>query len=141
MSIKNLGLLNGMHAKMGFLQKRQEVYAQNIANADTPGYRPKEIKAPDFSRVMGEIGRTRSGGVSKVKMESTDDMHMPTANSVKNPRLQKVDSVYEAAPDNNSVVLEEQMYKASRNMMDYQAITNIYRRNVGLVRLAVVGNK
>jgi flagellar basal-body rod protein FlgB len=140
MSITNLGLLNGMYAKIGFLQQRQEVYAQNIANADTPGYRPKEIKTPDFSKVMGDISRSRNS-VKSVKMEATDANHIPTRASVSNPRLQKSDDVYEAAPDDNSVVLEEQMYKASRNMMDYQAMTNIYRRNVGLVRLAVVGNK
>lgn len=128
-----------MYAKMDFLQKRQEVYSQNIANADTPNYRPKDIKTPDFSSVMGDVGRKAGGG--GVKMEATNAMHISTQSSVHNPRLQKADDVYEAAPDDNSVVLEEQIYKASKNLMDYQAMTNIYRRNVGLVRLAVLGNR
>lgn len=128
-----------MHSKMGFLNMRQELYSQNVANADTPGYRPKEIKTPDFSKVMGRIGESSK---MKVSMQATNAQHMGLENNgAGNARKVLAKEVYEASPDDNGVVLEEQIFKASKNMMEYQAMTNLYRRNIGMVRIAVVGNQ
>jgi flagellar basal-body rod protein FlgB len=138
MSTQNLGLLNGIHSKMGFLNMRQQVYSQNVANADTPGFRPKDFKAPDFSRVMGKVGDDSKLSVS---LASTSSGHLGTPNGTANLREVRAKEVYEASPDENGVILEEQIFKASKNAMDYQAMTNIYRRNVGMIRMAVVGNQ
>lgn len=138
MAIQNIGLFNGMHAKMGFLNLRQQIYAQNVANADTPGFRPRDIEMPEFGRVMGRVAQE---GAGKVSMKSTDPSHMPTDRSVREPDPRESKITYEASPDDNAVVLEEQIYKASKNAMEYQTITNLYRRNVGMLRTAVTGNR
>jgi flagellar basal-body rod protein FlgB len=41
MTLQNIPLIKAMGAKMMYLEKRQAVLAQNIANADTPNYRAK----------------------------------------------------------------------------------------------------
>jgi len=84
-----------MSAKMGFLNKRHELYAQNIANADTPSYRPKDLKNMDFSDYMPK--RTQVSG--KVRMAATDDLHMPTSRTSGATKPVKQVEVYEAAPD------------------------------------------
>ena len=39
---------------LGFLSRRQEVIASNIANADTPGYKTRDIATPgSFSAALG----------------------------------------------------------------------------------------
>lgn len=136
MTLQNISLLNGINAKMGFLNKRHELYAQNIANADTPGYTPKEYADPDFGRLLNVRGLQSQ---SKLKVETTDDLHMPFVRA-NHMRAAKQRDMYEMSPDNNGVVLEEQLYKASTNQLDYQTMTNLYRRNVGMVRIALDSN-
>ena len=45
--------------------------------------------------------------------------------------------VYEMAPDGNAVVLEEQMAKATQTALDHQLTSNLYRKYLGMVRLAL----
>ncbi len=48
MEFGKLPLFALMSRRLAFLGKRQLVLAQNIANADTPGYRAQEVKEPKF---------------------------------------------------------------------------------------------
>ena len=42
---------------MSYLSQRQEVIASNIANADTPGYKTRDVEMPvDFSSVLQDAG-------------------------------------------------------------------------------------
>ena len=52
MDLFQLKLFQRMSERMGWLGARQEVLAQNIANADTPGYRARDIE--DFGTVVEE---------------------------------------------------------------------------------------
>lgn len=136
MTLQNISLLNGINAKMGFLNKRHELYAQNIANADTPGYTPKEFKTPEFERLLNVRGLQSQ---TKLRVDTTDDLHMPMVRG-NHMRTSKQRDMYEMSPDNNGVVLEEQLYKAATNQLDYQTMTNLYRRNIGMVRIALNTN-
>ncbi|QNT68118.1 flagellar basal body rod protein FlgB [Defluviicoccus vanus] len=49
-----------MQARLDWLDRRQGVLAQNIANADTPGYRPQDLKAFD-SNALNSGGHACSG--------------------------------------------------------------------------------
>jgi len=44
---------------------------------------------------------------------------------------------YEVAPDGNSVVIEEQMVKVAETQMDYQLVTNLYRKHVDMIKTAI----
>jgi flagellar basal-body rod protein FlgB len=44
---------------------------------------------------------------------------------------------YEVAPDGNSVVVEEQVIKVAETQMDYQLITNLYRKHVDMIKTAI----
>ena len=52
MDLNKLDIFRLTNSKMGWLSERQTVLAQNIANADTPGYKAKDLKAPDFSSML-----------------------------------------------------------------------------------------
>lgn len=132
MTLQNISILNGMSAKMGYLNKRQELLSQNIANADTPNYRPQDLKEVDFARFMG-----RGQSSKKLKMEATDTGHLSHAGGNARTGLAKQKAVYEVSPSDNAVVLEEQLFKASSNAMDYQTMTNLYRRNIGMLRSVI----
>ena len=44
---------------------------------------------------------------------------------------------YETAPSGNAVVLDEQMGKLAETQLDYELTTNLYRRQVGLIKTAL----
>ena len=44
---------------------------------------------------------------------------------------------YEVAPDGNAVVLEEQSAKAAQTALDFQLTSNLYRKYLGMVRVAL----
>ncbi|HOO82875.1 MAG TPA: flagellar basal body protein, partial [Alphaproteobacteria bacterium] len=61
MTTENIALLKALGAKMDFLNQRQRVISQNIANTDTPGYRPKDLKPVDFGNVLQNVTKGKSG--------------------------------------------------------------------------------
>ena len=106
----------------------------NIANADTPDYQPRDLREADFARLLARGGNP--GG--QLPVARTDQGHMigqPVARLGLDGHPQ--DPVYEIAPDGNAVVLEEQMAKATQTALDFQLTTNLYRKYLGMVRLAL----
>ena len=49
MDISGIPLFAMLRQRLGYLGERQRVIAQNVANADTPGYAPRDLKAFAFS--------------------------------------------------------------------------------------------
>lgn len=131
MAITDLNLFQALKAKMQWHQSRQGVLAENVANADTPGYRGRDLEEFSFetalrARTVGiETARTSSGHLKGSMLRETGGA--------------KADPVtgFEVTPDANTVVLEEQMMKVTANQMDYQAVTSLYTKGLGLIRTAL----
>jgi flagellar basal-body rod protein FlgB len=130
MDLFQLKLFQRMSERMGWLGARQEVLAQNIANADTPHYVPHDMKALTFVDHLNEV--------VPVVQERTNPMHMGAANA-RDASIndQKTKKQYETAPVGNSVVLEEQMVKLADAQSSYQLMTNLYRKHVDLFKMAL----
>ncbi len=120
---------------MDFLSQRQSIIAQNVANADTPGYRPRDLEEQDFGKILGDISGGRSG-IQKVSMASSSADHIG-GSSMDPAKARKQKEVYEATLSGNSVVIEEQLVKSNKNTMDYNLMSNLYQKNVGLIRSAL----
>ena len=135
MTINNITLFQAMGAKLDYLDTRQKVIAQNIANADTPNYRPKDLTEVDFGRVLTNVTHDRA-----VRIHSTQRGHLPAHNAVADPRNIKQKETYEVAPAENSVILEEQMLKATQTSIDHGLMLNLMKKNVGMIRMAL-GNQ
>lgn len=123
-----------LSARMAWLSQRQGILAQNIANADTPDYRPKDLQERSFSRmVKGQVGRP-----SRIAVTKTDQSHLDGKASA---RLSLVGrdqtSPYEVSPDGNAVILEEQTAKAGQTALDHQLASNIYKKYVGMFKTAL----
>ncbi len=134
MDLSQMGLFKMARQKMGWLGQRQSVLAQNIANANTPGYRSKELESLEFDRELKKL--------APVRMAATSGEHLNGTVTPPDYRVEKVRlrDVYEVNPDGNSVVMEEQLMKLSDNQMQYQLATNIYQKNVKMLRMAL-GNQ
>lgn len=117
---------------MGYLDQRQTVISQNIANADTPNYRPNDLKPMDFGSLLD-----KEQGTVSVRPLATHPSHMPAPGQINEPGSDEQESTYEVAPAGNSVIIEEQLVNANHNSMDFSLMTNLYQKNVTMIRTAL----
>lgn len=131
MDFGKLPIFDVLARRMGWLGQRQEVLAQNIANADTPDYRPLDLKADPFDRVLAR-------SVKPVRMAVSDPGHLAGAKADSGQSF-KDDRVpgYETAPAGNAVVLEQQLVSVAETQMDFQMMTSLYRKHLGMFRTAL----
>ena len=57
MEITDLPLFSMLKQRMTWLNQRQDLLSQNVANADTPKYISRDLKALDFDQILSGSGR------------------------------------------------------------------------------------
>lgn len=130
MAVTDLPLFQALKSKMQWHQARQGVLAENIANADTPGYQARDVKEYSF---QDHIGRQAFG----LSTATTKAGHIAVSISGQGKVKTEEHDTFEITPSGNSVVLEEQMMKITANQIDYQAATTLYTKGLGLIRKAL----
>ena len=137
MTTQNLGLFKGMNSKMHFLNHRQRLISQNIANADTPGYRPQDLKKVRFEDVLDKSYEANPN-MKRVSIDTTNTGHMAAPDSAARPqRPGEQRRTYEVAPSGNAVIMEEQLFNATNNMMDYNLMTSLYQKHIGMIKTSI----
>lgn len=134
MDLDRIPVIGMLVRRMEFLGARQRVIAQNVANADTPGYKPRDMSADSFAR---HVAAQATGGAA-AGLTATATKHM-AGTLPGNPGTQKPASAddYETTQSGNAVVLEEEMARLSETKMDYDLITGIYRKQVAMLKTAL----
>ena len=119
-------------ARLRHLAERQNVLAQNIANADTPHFRARDVKAFQFDSAL----LRSQGGVAPLRLAGTQAGHL---GGTRNGAVVTTDraNAYSEDPDGNTVNLEEQMVKQSDVAKNYDLATLVYKRSAALLRTAV----
>lgn len=130
MNLDKIGLFGALQTKMGWLGERQKVVAQNVANASTPGFRPRDLKPVDFAAVMA--GDTQN---NSVPLRLTNTGHMDIQGGASAHRS-VISPDSETTMDGNQVVLEEQMLKMAESRMQFEAAIGFYQKSLGLIRMA-----
>jgi flagellar basal-body rod protein FlgB len=133
MTTQSISLFKAIGAKMDYLNQRQRIIAQNIANADTPGYRPQDLTAVSFGKMLDGV----SSGSKGVTMVSTNSSHMGAPGQTASANTEKQKKTYEVAPAGNAVVMEEQMMNSNHTTMDYNLMTTLYQKNIRLIQTAI----
>jgi len=131
MNVDDVGLFSALKARMGWLSQRQKVVAENVANASTPGFKPKDLKTQDFASMMQGNAPSEGIGLSVTRAGhiSTESPGQTKVRAVKSP-----DS--ETTLDGNSVVLEEQMIKMADSRMQFEAAIGFYQKSMDMLRTA-----
>ena len=130
MGLEGIPLFAMLKSKMGYETQRERVLGQNIANADTPGFAPSDLKAFSFdSRLQGAL--------TPVAPVRTSALHMAgRAASASTALKAQASPDSEARLDGNQVVLEEQMMKMSDARAGYDAAITLYQNAMTLLRTA-----
>ena len=132
MGISDIPILSMLRTRLEWGQQRQRVLSENVSNADTPGYRARDLKAPKFNE-PNQVPQDQLPGVGLAR---TQVAHLSGAMSGASP-FKGTPGNYEIKPTGNAVNLEEEMMKVAANQMDYQAATTLYTRSLGLLKTAV----
>lgn len=111
--------------RLQWLGARQGVLAQNVANADTPGFVAQDL--PSFGDML-------AGKAAASSPMRTDPMHLPGTGSAADG-AKKLRG--ERAPDGNQVSLDQQLEKIAQTDTDHEAVTAIYRKYIGMYRTAL----
>lgn len=102
--------------------------AENVANADTPNFRPRDLSQPDLTRA--------NQNAATVSLSRTNVGHVAGSSSGAS-QFQSHRGGYEIRPAGNAVSLEEEMMKVAANQMDYQAAASLYGRGLNLLKTAL----
>ena len=120
-----------MGRRLSWLAQRQAVLAHNISNADTPQFKPIDLTRESFRRMLDG---TRAPAVG---MTRTSEAHIMPVRQPDPFRKDKSKDTYETALAGNSVVLEEQLMKVSETQGAYNLATNLYRKHVAMLKMAI----
>lgn len=123
-----LTIMQMARSRLDWAARRQEVLAENVSNANTPGYAPRDTKVFDFKSALAEVSRP--------SLATTHPQHvaLPGPSPV---AVVTVKTPFETSPDGNGVVLEEQLAKISDTKGAYQMATDIFRKNMTMLRISL----
>ena len=133
MPISDIPIFSMLRTRMQWHQERQRVLAENVANADTPRFRPQDLKPLDFGRDARGAGQA----TGQIALVSTDPAHIGAAGGGGAFATERPMNKYDVRPAGNAVNLEDEMMKVAGNQMDYQAAISLYSRSMGLFRTAM----
>jgi flagellar basal-body rod protein FlgB len=133
MAIGDLPLMNVLKTKMQWHQVRQRVLSENVANADTPHYRGKDLAKVDF-----QPHSVVPPSAPRVGMVQTSAGHLAGRAPSDDPSFKKNGGPnFQVRPNGNQVNLEEEMTKSAENQIDYQTATSLYQQSLSVLRTAL----
>jgi flagellar basal-body rod protein FlgB len=119
---KGFGILENI---LGFTGHRHKVLSSNVANADTPGYRAKDL---EFRAAVDE----------EIRMRTTDRQHISTPEPGSQGGEITVDT---STPwgDGNNVELDMEMSKLTENSLLHQSALKLISKKLRMYRTAISG--
>ena len=121
----SVNILNLASAMARHAAQRHTVLSENIANADTPNYKAKDLEpfAEAFTR-LSQSGQSFS-----------QQLNSAHGNSVW--REETISGSGITSPNGNTVSLEDQMMRSIEAQQDHMAATAIYKKAMGLLRTSL----
>jgi flagellar basal-body rod protein FlgB len=129
MPISDLPIFSMLRTRMNWHQERQRLLAENVANADTPNFRPRDLAPLDFGRQVQQ-----ASGQLQLALTSPSHLSGPSATGA---FATQRPGKYDVRPAGNAVNLEDEMMKVAANQMDHQAAISLYSRSMGLLKTAI----
>src|SRR5580704_9169662 len=112
MNLPDVPLLSMLRERMTWLNQRQDLLSQNVANADTPRYVARDLKDLDFDRM---VGASQAG----TKLMTTNVRHIAIS-SLHSGKFEDHETPdQESNPNGNAVSLEVEMIKVADTQAQY----------------------
>jgi flagellar basal-body rod protein FlgB len=126
MDIAGIGVFALAERRLSWLDQRQDLLAQNIANIDTPGWQPR-----DLAPFAVSLAQARALGLAR-----THPAHL-AGSAAADGAVVAAQNTGGRAPDGNAVSLEDQLMKVADSETAQGLTTNLYSKYLGFFRLAL----
>ena len=134
MDLPEVPLMAMLRTRMTWLHQRQDVLSQNVANADTPGFKASDLRPLDFRKELAEVTHSTA---TKLAPVTTNPHHLVGTEFAADLKPEAEKSTTDRDINGNTVSLEDEMMKVSDTTSDYQVMTNLYKKQVGLIKTAI----
>ncbi len=124
MDLTSMDLFSLAEQRLDWVSRRQQLLAQNVANANTPGYEARDLK-PFASLLQSKV----------VSLAATSPLHLATLSDPAEKAQAEI--VTERAPDGNAVSLDTELTKLADTDGMHQLASNLYTKYLGMFRLAL----
>lgn len=114
--------------------ERHQILASNIANADTPGYKARDL---DFSKAMHGALAGRGYGVGLAR---TSARHLDGSGNAAAAHLYYRKET-QSAVDGNTVDMDVERAQISENALQYQILTRLISDRLQGMRTAISSNQ
>ena len=127
MGDQGISLLNLATQRLDWLTHSQRVVAENVANADTPGFAARRTAA--FSEMLG--------GAAPTMVATTRAGHIAGLGGTSPVRVEADPNVWDRSLDGNTVVLEQQTIRSGQIDAEYRLAAGLYRKGHEFLRMTV----
>jgi flagellar basal-body rod protein FlgB len=125
--------LFGIHTRaLDLWQRRTEVLANNLANADTPGYLARDV---DFRKVLADA----SGGADNLRLQTTVAGQVGAAGQTADGLAYRVPT--QPSMDGNTVDAQAEQAAFAANGVHYQASLSFITAQIRMLRTAINGGQ
>lgn len=129
----NIPILSMLRTRLEWAQERQRLLAANVANADTPNFKPSDLAPLRFPAPDA----VTASALPQVTLARTEPGHIPGIGDAAGGFHASTTRDFGVHPTGNAVNLEQEMMKVAANTMDYQAATALYTRSLNLLKTAL----
>lgn len=125
----DIGLLRLTGALVDHSMARQSVIAENIANADTPGFKARDIQ--EFGEVFGPPEKVGS------RMKATLPGHIGYVGADASFEPKAISSFAAESPNGNTVSLEEQVAKSAEVRHAHDLALGVYAKSLAILKTSL----
>jgi flagellar basal-body rod protein FlgB len=131
---------NGFDALERLLQfagQRHKLIVNNIANLDTPGFRPADVSVRGFQQQLGEaIDQSRRSGGAALQPRNSAEVEFQLDGLLLHPQPSADNILFH---DGNDRDLDRTMQDLVENFMTYRAAAELMRSRFELLNSAIAG--
>jgi flagellar basal-body rod protein FlgB len=128
MPISDIPIFTMLRTRMQWHQERQRVLAENVANADSPKFQPRDLTPLKFESAQP--------AARPLTLAATNAAHLTNATDATQFAAQRA-AGFETLPSGNGVSLEDEMIKVADNQTQFQTAAALYARGLDLLKVAL----
>jgi flagellar basal-body rod protein FlgB len=114
--------VNDLNDELKYMAAREMVLSKNLANIDTPGYKPKDIRKQHNSRESIGLRVTHNGHIG---LDQNLDFDLVEG------------EIIEIKPNGNAVTAENELAKKSENSIKFSKTSNLVNSIIGMTKISI----
>jgi flagellar basal-body rod protein FlgB len=137
--VVNRGTVPGLEKLLAFTEARHQVLAENIANADTPGYKTKHLDPKAFQAALGEaFDNRRTSGSAEFEVASGEQFRFDNLGRLTvEPSTDPAENIL--FHDGTNMQIDRQMSYLAENAMMHQVLSELLRGRFDGLMTAIRG--